>query len=122
MTTKEKAISLIQSLGDDISLDDVIDRLYLLRKIELELKGDAAHFIIELRPATPYFRLDLIRRCAKRLEQSNEAVHHQRAIEKKLNPSLTLFGVFALRVFWLNGAGHASWVRVGATGCCSLKA
>ncbi len=35
MTTKEKAISLIQSLGDDISLDDVIDRLYLLRKIEL---------------------------------------------------------------------------------------
>jgi len=35
MTTKEKAISLIQKLGDDISLDDLIDRLYLLRKIEL---------------------------------------------------------------------------------------
>ena len=52
-----------------------------------QLKGDAAHFTIELRPATPYFRLDLIRRCAKRLEQSSEAVHHQRAIEKKLNPN-----------------------------------
>lgn len=35
MTTKEKAISLIQTLDDDVSLDDVIDRLYLLRKIEL---------------------------------------------------------------------------------------
>ena len=35
MTTKEKAISLIQTLNDDVSLDDVIDRLYLLRKIEL---------------------------------------------------------------------------------------
>ncbi len=35
MTTKEKAISLIQTLRDDVSLDDVIDRLYLLRKIEL---------------------------------------------------------------------------------------
>ena len=35
MTTKEKAISLIQSLDDDVSLDVVIDRLYLLRKIEL---------------------------------------------------------------------------------------
>ncbi len=35
MTTKEMAISVIQKLGDDVSLDDVIDRLYLLRKIEL---------------------------------------------------------------------------------------
>ena len=35
MKTKEKATSLIQSLGDDISLDDVIERLDLLRKIEL---------------------------------------------------------------------------------------
>ena len=35
VTTKEKAISLIQTLDDDVSLDDVIDRLYLLRKIEL---------------------------------------------------------------------------------------
>ncbi len=35
MTTKEKAISVIESLDDDVSLDDVIDRLYLLRKIEL---------------------------------------------------------------------------------------
>ena len=35
MTTKEKAISVINSLDDDVTLDDVIDRLYLLRKIEL---------------------------------------------------------------------------------------
>ena len=35
MTIKEKAISLIQTLDDNVSLDDVIDRLYLLRKIEL---------------------------------------------------------------------------------------
>lgn len=35
MTTKEKAINLIQSLDDNVSLDDLIDRLYLLRKVEL---------------------------------------------------------------------------------------
>jgi predicted transcriptional regulator len=35
MTTKEKAISVVNSLNDDATLDDVIDRLYLLRKIEL---------------------------------------------------------------------------------------
>jgi hypothetical protein len=35
MTSKQKAMMVIDSLGDDVSLDDVIDRLYLLRKIEL---------------------------------------------------------------------------------------
>jgi hypothetical protein len=35
MTNKEKAIGLIQSLDDDVSLEDVIDKLYLLRKIQL---------------------------------------------------------------------------------------
>ncbi len=35
MTNKEKAIGLIQTLDDDVSLDDVIDRLYLLRKVEI---------------------------------------------------------------------------------------
>ncbi|MCA9125591.1 MAG: hypothetical protein KDB22_00835 [Planctomycetales bacterium] len=29
MTTKEKAITLIQSLDDNVSMDDLIDRLYL---------------------------------------------------------------------------------------------
>jgi hypothetical protein len=38
MTNKEKAIGLIQSLDDNVSLDDVIDRLYLLRKVELAEK------------------------------------------------------------------------------------
>ena len=35
MTNKEKAIGLIQTIDDDVSLDDVIDRLYLLRKVEI---------------------------------------------------------------------------------------
>ena len=35
MTSKQKAIMVINSLNDDVSLDDVIDRLDLLRKIEL---------------------------------------------------------------------------------------
>ena len=35
MTTKEKAISVINSLDDNATLDEMIDRLYLLRKIEL---------------------------------------------------------------------------------------
>ena len=35
MTTKEKVIKVINSLSDDATLDDVIDRLYLLRKLEL---------------------------------------------------------------------------------------
>jgi predicted transcriptional regulator len=37
MTSKEKAINVIQTLADDVSLDELIDRLYLLRKIELGL-------------------------------------------------------------------------------------
>ena len=35
MTTKEKIIHVINSLADDVTLDEVIDRLYLLRKIEV---------------------------------------------------------------------------------------
>jgi hypothetical protein len=35
MTTKEKPISVVNSLSDAATLDDVIDRLDLLRKIEL---------------------------------------------------------------------------------------
>lgn len=47
MTTKEKAISLIQSLDDNISLDGVIDRLYLLRKIEIGLAQADAEDVME---------------------------------------------------------------------------
>ncbi len=47
MTTKEKAISLIQSLADDISLDGVIDRLYLLREIETGLAQADAEDVME---------------------------------------------------------------------------
>ncbi len=47
MKTKEKAISVIQSLDDDVSLDDVIDRLYLLRKIELGITQADANDVME---------------------------------------------------------------------------
>lgn len=47
MTTKEKAISLIQALDDDVSIDDVIDRLYLLRKIELGIAQADAEDVME---------------------------------------------------------------------------
>ncbi len=35
MTTKQRIIRVIESLDDDASVDEIIDRLYLLRKIEL---------------------------------------------------------------------------------------
>ncbi len=34
MTTKEKILTVIESLDDDVSIEQAIDRLYLLRKIE----------------------------------------------------------------------------------------
>ena len=47
MTTKDKAINVIQSLDDDVSLDEVIDRLYLLRKIELGIVQVEAGDVME---------------------------------------------------------------------------
>jgi hypothetical protein len=47
VTTKEKAISLIQKLSDDVSLDDVIDRLYLLRKVEIGIAQADADDVME---------------------------------------------------------------------------
>ena len=38
MTTKEKILSVIQTLEDDTSIDHAIDRLYLLRKVEIGLQ------------------------------------------------------------------------------------
>ncbi len=35
MTSKQTAISVIKTLSDDVTLDEVIDRLYLVRKVEL---------------------------------------------------------------------------------------
>ena len=46
MTTKEKVISVINSLDENASLDEVIDRLYLVRKIELGIaQADAGDTI-----------------------------------------------------------------------------
>jgi predicted transcriptional regulator len=47
MTSKEKAIGVIQALNDDVSLDEVIDRLYLLRKIELGIAQADAGDVVE---------------------------------------------------------------------------
>jgi predicted transcriptional regulator len=38
MTTKEKIMSVIERLDDDVSIDNVIERLYVLRKIEIGLQ------------------------------------------------------------------------------------
>ena len=47
MTTKEKVISVLKSLDDDVELDVVIDRLYLLRKIELGIAQADSGEVIE---------------------------------------------------------------------------
>jgi hypothetical protein len=47
MTTKEKAISVINPLSDDAMLDDVIDRLCLLRKIVLGIAQADAGEVME---------------------------------------------------------------------------
>ncbi len=56
---KEKAIAVIRALDDDPTIDEVIDRLYLLRKVELGLaqadSGDVQEhdeFMAELERAT----------------------------------------------------------------------
>ena len=46
MTTKEKVLSVMNSLDENASLDEVIDRLHLLRKIELGIaQADAGDVI-----------------------------------------------------------------------------
>lgn len=47
MNSKDKAIAVINSLGDDVTLDDVIDRLYLVRKIELGIAQADAEDVVE---------------------------------------------------------------------------
>ena len=47
MNTKEKVISVINTLDDDATLDEVIDRLYLLRKIELGISQADAGDVME---------------------------------------------------------------------------
>jgi predicted transcriptional regulator len=50
MTVKQKAIQVIDSLSDDVSLDDVIDRLYLLRKVELGMAQADAGAVMDHDP------------------------------------------------------------------------
>ena len=47
MTTKAKILRVIESLDADASVDDAIDRLYLLRKIELGIAQAAAEDVVE---------------------------------------------------------------------------
>ena len=47
MTSKQTAIAVINSLSDDVTLDEVIDRLYLVRKIELGIAQADAGDVME---------------------------------------------------------------------------
>ncbi len=47
MNSKEKAIAVINSLGDNVTLEEVIDRLYLVRKIELGIAQADAGDVME---------------------------------------------------------------------------
>lgn len=47
MTTKEKIIRVIESLVEDASVDEAIDRLYLLRKIDLGIAQADADDVLE---------------------------------------------------------------------------
>ncbi len=47
MTTKEKVLSVINSLDENATLDEVIDRLYLVRKIELGVAQADAGDVME---------------------------------------------------------------------------
>ena len=47
MNSKDKAIAVINSLDDNVTLDDVIDRLYFVRKIELGIAQADAGDVME---------------------------------------------------------------------------
>jgi hypothetical protein len=47
VTSEETAIAVIRSLDDQVTLDEVIDRLYLLRKIELGIVQSDADDVVE---------------------------------------------------------------------------
>ena len=47
MTSKEKAIAAIQTLEDDASIDEMIDSLSLLRKVEIGLAQAAAGDVVD---------------------------------------------------------------------------
>jgi predicted transcriptional regulator len=38
MTTKQKMLALLESLDDDTSIEQAIDRLYLMQKVEIGLE------------------------------------------------------------------------------------
>jgi hypothetical protein len=47
MTTKEKILSVIKCLDDNVSIGQAIDRLYLLRKVEIGLQQADSGDVIE---------------------------------------------------------------------------
>jgi hypothetical protein len=47
MTTRDKVLTVINSLDENVSLDEVIDRLYLIRKIELGIAQADAGAVID---------------------------------------------------------------------------
>ena len=38
MTTKEKILAVVQKLPDDVSIDQAIDKLYLLQKVDRAIR------------------------------------------------------------------------------------
>jgi len=47
MTTKAKILRVIESLDEDASVDEAIDRLYLLQKIEIGMAQADAGDVVE---------------------------------------------------------------------------
>ncbi len=56
MMTKELVLQTLQSLPDDVSIDEVIERLYVLRKIEEGLRQAAAGDVIDHEDVVREFR------------------------------------------------------------------
>ena len=47
MNSKERILSLIQKLADDVSIDEAIEALYLLQKVEVGMQHDIAGDVID---------------------------------------------------------------------------
>jgi predicted transcriptional regulator len=56
MTTKELVLRTLDDLPEDASIDDVIERLYLLRKIEIGLRQAESGELIEHEVVKSRFR------------------------------------------------------------------
>ena len=74
MTSKQRILAVLESLDDNTSIEQAIDRLYLLRKVEIGLKqADAGDVVehnefmqqLEVRQSRFAERSEQLRRCAE---------------------------------------------------------